>query len=117
MARQWGLISCPVQRQSGTTHFLEMTKTGTFFSISSARHRNGLQLRSMPKDVVKNWMRSNNAIDFFGLWEVLNNPEFKGVEFDHFKNEAIYNSITRRQTASAIKQNIIKKRGKSTFDA
>jgi putative salt-induced outer membrane protein YdiY len=65
--------------------FSEMTKTGAFFSISSARHRNDLQLRSMPKDVVKNWMRINNAIEFLGLWEVLNNPEFKGVEFDPFK--------------------------------
>jgi len=47
-----------------------------------------------PKDVVKNWMRSKNTIEFLGLWEVLNNPGFKGVEFDHFKNEAGRNSFT-----------------------
>jgi len=47
-----------------------------------------------PKDVVKNWMRSKNTIEFLGLWEGLNNPDFKGVEFDHFKNEAGYNSFT-----------------------
>ncbi len=47
-----------------------------------------------PKDVVKNWMRSKNTIEFLGLWEVLNNPDFKGVEFDTFKNEAGYNSFT-----------------------
>ncbi|MCD4805551.1 MAG: KilA-N domain-containing protein [Desulfobacterales bacterium] len=41
-----------------------------------------------PKDVVKNWMRSKNTIEFLGLWEILNNPKFKVVEFDHFKNEA-----------------------------
>jgi len=29
-----------------------------------------------------------------GLWETLNNPDFKGVEFDSFKNEAGYNSFT-----------------------
>ncbi len=47
-----------------------------------------------PKDVVKNWMRSKNTIEFIGLWEKLNNPDFKGVEFDLFKNEAGYNSFT-----------------------
>ena len=47
-----------------------------------------------PKDVIKNWMRNKNTIEFLGLWEILNNPEFKGVEFDSFKNEAGYNSFT-----------------------
>lgn len=47
-----------------------------------------------PKDVVKNWMRGKNTIEFLGLWEVLNNPAFKGVEFDHFKTEAGFNSFT-----------------------
>jgi hypothetical protein len=47
-----------------------------------------------PKDVIKNWMRSKNTIEFIGLWEKLNNPDFKGVEFDHFINEAGYNSFT-----------------------
>ncbi len=31
-----------------------------------------------PKDVVKNWMRSRTTIEFIGLWEQLNNPDFKG---------------------------------------
>ena len=47
-----------------------------------------------PKDVVKQRLRSKNTIEFIGLWEILNNPNFKGVEFDHFKNEAGYNSFT-----------------------
>ena len=38
-----------------------------------------------PKDVVKNWLRSKETIAFLGLWETLNNPDFKGVEFDSFK--------------------------------
>lgn len=37
-----------------------------------------------PKDVVKNWMRSRETIEFPGLWEKLNNPDFKGVDFDPF---------------------------------
>ena len=31
-----------------------------------------------PKDVVKNWMRLKNTIEYIGLWEKLNNPQFKG---------------------------------------
>jgi hypothetical protein len=41
-----------------------------------------------PADIVKNWMRSRTTIDFLGLWEQLNNPDFKLVEFDQFRNEA-----------------------------
>lgn len=47
-----------------------------------------------PKDVIKNWMRSKSTIEFLGLWEQLNNPNFKGVEFDTFKNEAGANAFT-----------------------
>ncbi len=46
-----------------------------------ARQKNSVE----PKDVVKNWMRSKNTIEYLGLWELLNNPDFKGVEFDPFK--------------------------------
>ncbi len=35
-----------------------------------------------PKDVVKNWMRLKNTIEYMGLWEKLNNPQFNGVGFD-----------------------------------
>ena len=40
-----------------------------------------------PKDVVKNWLRSKSTIEFLGLWETINNENFKGVEFDSFKKE------------------------------
>lgn len=36
-------------------------------------------------DVIKNWMRNRGTIEFLGLWEKLNNPNFKPVEFDGFK--------------------------------
>jgi len=51
-----------------------------------------------PKDVVKNWLRSKNTIEFLGLWEQINNVNFKGVEFDSFKNEAGSNSFTLSPT-------------------
>ena len=46
------------------------------------------------KDVVKNWLRIRSTIEYLGLWEELNNPNFKGVEFDSFKNRAGENAFT-----------------------
>jgi kilA-N domain protein len=40
-----------------------------------ARQKNPIE----PKDVVKNWMRLKNTLEYLGLWEKLNNPDFKGV--------------------------------------
>jgi len=31
-----------------------------------------------PKDVVKNWFRNRSTVEFLGLWERINNPNFKG---------------------------------------
>ncbi len=55
-----------------------------------------------PKDVVKNWMRSRSTIEFLGLWEKLNNADFKGVEFDSFIHEAGSNEIRALLKSMAI---------------
>ena len=47
-----------------------------------------------PKDVIKNWMRSKDTIEFLGLWENLHNSKFKGVEFDSFRAQAGANAFT-----------------------
>lgn len=47
-----------------------------------------------PKAVVANWMRLRSTIEFLGLWEQIHNPNFKGLEFDAFKNEAGSNAFT-----------------------
>lgn len=44
--------------------------------------------------IIQNWMRNRNTIEFLGLWEKLNNPNFKGLEFDAFKNQAGLNSFS-----------------------
>ncbi|MBY0244692.1 MAG: KilA-N domain-containing protein [Sphingobacteriaceae bacterium] len=44
--------------------------------------------------IIQNWMRTRSAIEFCGLWEQLNNPNFKGIEFDAFKRESGANSFT-----------------------
>ena len=39
-------------------------------------------------EIIRNWLRSRNTIEFLGLWEHLHNPDFKPVEFEGFKKEA-----------------------------
>lgn len=47
-----------------------------------------------PRFVIQNWMRNRNTLEFIGLWEVLNNPNFNRVQFDTFRNEAGLNRFT-----------------------
>ncbi|OQB12868.1 MAG: KilA-N domain protein [Firmicutes bacterium ADurb.Bin193] len=68
-----------------------------------------------PKDVVKNWMRLKDTVEFLGLWETLHNENFKGVEFDSFRNAAGSNAFTLSpkkwiETTNAI--GIVSKPGK-----
>jgi hypothetical protein len=44
-------------------------------------------------DHIRNWMRNRNTVEFIGLWETLNNPTFKHVEFDTFRKQAGLNSF------------------------
>lgn len=55
-----------------------------------AKYRN----KTAPADVVKNWLRRKDTIEFLGLWEKLNNQNFNMVEFDQFKNAAGSNAFT-----------------------
>jgi hypothetical protein len=62
-----------------------------YISITDiAKQKNLLE----PKDVVKNWMRLKNTLEYLGFWELLNNPLFKGVEFDPLLKEAGSNAFT-----------------------
>lgn len=45
-------------------------------------------------DLIRNWLRNRNTIEFLGIWALLNNPDFKSVEFDGFKKQAGLNSFT-----------------------
>lgn len=44
--------------------------------------------------IIQNWMRNRDTIEFLGIWEKLNNPDFKPIEFDGFKNQAGSNSFS-----------------------
>ncbi len=72
----------------GTAITITHTKKEEYVSITDiAKYKNP----DAPADIVKNWLRSKNTIELLGLWEKLNNPDFKLVEFDQFKNEAGFN--------------------------
>jgi hypothetical protein len=61
-----------------------------FISLTDiARHRNP----DHTDDLIRNWLRNRNTIEFLGIWESLNNPGFKPVEFDGFRRQAGLNSF------------------------
>jgi len=45
-------------------------------------------------DLIRNWLRNRNTVEFLGVWERLNNPNFNPVEFDGIKIQAGLNSFT-----------------------
>lgn len=71
-----------------------------FISLTDiARHRKS----DHTDDLIRNWLRNRNTIEFLGIWESLNNPDFKPVEFDGFRRQAGLNSfsLTPRQWIQA----------------
>ncbi|HED37277.1 MAG TPA: KilA-N domain-containing protein, partial [Ignavibacteria bacterium] len=87
-------------------------KDKDFISLTDiAKYRN----REEPFSIINNWMRSKSTIEFIGLWELLNNPDFKPVEFDRFKSEAGSNYFVlspQRWIKSTNAKGIISKSGR-----
>lgn len=72
-------------------------------TIMSFDQRDYISLTDMAKartdairaaDVIKNWLRTRSTLEFLGTWEVMYNPDFKVVEFDHFRSEAGLHTFT-----------------------
>jgi hypothetical protein len=71
---------------------------GTAITILSKEADDFICLTDMEKkfggdDLIHNWMRNRNTLEYIGIWEQIHNPDFKGVEFDTFKKEAGLNSF------------------------
>jgi hypothetical protein len=49
---------------------------------------NAKEGESRAADIIKNWLRNRYTLEFLGTWEQMHNPDFKVVEFDHFKMQA-----------------------------
>lgn len=61
-----------------------------FISLSDiARYRS-----DEPSAVIANWLRNRETLEFLGLWESLNNPDFNSLEFEGFRSQAGLNSFT-----------------------
>jgi len=54
---------------------------------------NAKENESRAADIIKNWIRNRYTLEFLGTWEQMNNPNFKVVEFDHFRMQAGLNSF------------------------
>jgi len=54
---------------------------------------NAKENESRAADIIKNWIRNRYTLEFLGTWEQMNNPNFKVVEFHHFKMQAGLNSF------------------------
>ena len=77
-----------------TIRTLKVNSTDYICITDIARQKNPFE----PKDVIKNWMRLKNTLEYLGLWELLNNPTFKGVEFDPLYRDAGSNAFTMSPT-------------------
>ena len=70
---------------------------GTDISVLATKEQDYISLTDIAKskegdgraaDIIKNWIRNRGTIEFIGTWEQLHNPNFKVVEFDHFRMNA-----------------------------
>ena len=57
--------------------------------------------------IIQNWLRNRNTIEFLGIWERLNNPDFNPIEFDGFRNQAGLNSFVLTSKQWVEKTNAI----------
>ncbi|MDR1526430.1 MAG: KilA-N domain-containing protein [Dysgonamonadaceae bacterium] len=74
----------------GTEIILYEGMKGDYISITDiARYRDS----ERSDYILQNWMRNRSTIEFIGLWELFNNPNFNSIEFDGIKNMAGSNSF------------------------
>ncbi|MFN7116043.1 MAG: KilA-N domain-containing protein [Saprospiraceae bacterium] len=77
-----------------------LTVQNTEISILSQKDQDYFSLTDIAKRVnersdmvISNWLRNRNTIEFLGVWEQLNNPDFNPIEFDGIKSQAGLNSF------------------------
>ncbi len=74
----------------GTEITIMSLQQGDYISLTDiARYRDAKRTDY----IIQNWLRNRNTIEFLGIWESLNNPGFKPIEFDGFRKQAGLNSF------------------------
>ena len=69
---------------------LSQQEDDTISLTDIARYRNP----EHTDDLIRNWLRNRNTVEFLGVWERLYNPAFNPVEFDGIRIQAGLNSFT-----------------------
>lgn len=72
---------------------------GSAITILSQKEQDFICLTDMAKKfgddiLIYSWMRNRNTLEFIGVWEQIHNPDFKGLEFETFRNQAGLNSFS-----------------------
>jgi hypothetical protein len=72
---------------------------GTAITVLSQHSEDFISLTDMAQKfgddvLIYSWMRNRNTLEFIGIWEKIHNPDFKGLEFETFKNQAGLNSFS-----------------------
>lgn len=76
-----------------------ITVQGSKVTIISKENEDYICLTDMVKSqkggdqLIKNWLQTKNTIEFLGVWEELNNPDFNLVEFHQIRSEAGSNAF------------------------
>ena len=78
-----------IKVQGGTVTVLSHNQQDSICLTDIAKFKN----HDHPDDVIRNWLRSRNTVEFLGLWERLNNPSFNPVEFDGIRMQTGLNSF------------------------
>lgn len=79
-------------------------------TVSTVNNDDYINLTDMVKgfdggdQLIYNWMRNRNTIEFLGIWEQINNSDFKGIEFETFKSQAGLNSFSLTPKSGLMQQ-------------
>ena len=88
--RFWGITMSKINVLSREITITSI-KDEDYISLTDiARYKN----RKRTDDLIRNWLRNRNTLEFLGIWEHLNNPAFKAVEFDGFRIQSGLNTFT-----------------------
>ena len=65
-------------------------KDNDFISLTDiSRYKNA----DYPSEVIQNWLRNRNTVEYLGLWERIHNPDFNYLEFEVIDREAGRNAF------------------------
>ena len=57
--------------------------------------------------LISNWLRNRNTIEFLGIWEQINNPGFKPIEFDGFRKRCDFVKVFVPLCEADIKKGLV----------